>query len=130
MSSAIETRPTTPAVQPTNSSREPQAPEKPFGPAAAAFLAAGIASAFFGIFTTIVEGSKSLQKAITYSTAVGPLSGKVIWAGVVYVAALTVAGAILWRRNPSPKVVYAVSGVLIAIGLIFTFPPTWALFGA
>lgn len=104
--------------------------EKPFGPPAAAFLAAGITSAFFGVFTTIVEGSTSLQKAVTYSKPVGPLSGKVIWSLVVYVAALAVLGGLLWRRNPSPRLVYITSGALTAVGLIFTFPPTWKLFGA
>jgi hypothetical protein len=103
---------------------------KPFGPAAAAFLSAGIGTFVLGVLTTWAEVSANFGKALTYSTAVGPLSGKVIWASVVYIAALVVLGGVLWRRNPRPTIVYWTSGILVALGLILTFPPTWKLFGA
>lgn len=48
---------------------------------------------------------------------------------IVCFVALAVLGGLLWRRNPSPTIVYSTSSVLIAIGLIFTFPLTWKLFG-
>ena len=103
---------------------------KPFGPAAAALLAAGVGSFALGVLTTWAEVSADFGKAITYSKAVGPLSGKVILTSVVYVGVLAVLGAVLWRRNPAPTMVYWTAGILVALGLLLTFPPTWKLFGA
>jgi hypothetical protein len=103
---------------------------KPFGPAAAAFLAAGFGTLVLGVLTTWAEVSADFGKAITYSKEVGPLSGKVILTSVIYVAALAVLGGVFWRRNPSPTIVYWAAGILVAFGLILTFPPTWKLFGA
>ena len=103
---------------------------KPFGPAAAAFLAAGVGALALGVLTTWAEISADFGKALTYSKDVGPLSGKVILSSVVYVAALAVLGGVFWRRNPSPTIVYWTAGVLVGLGLILTFPPTWKLFGA
>jgi hypothetical protein len=103
---------------------------KPYGPAAAAFLAAGVGTLVLGVLTTWAEVSADFGKAITYSKEVGPLSGKVILTSVIYVAALAVLGGVFWRRNPSPTIVYWATGILVALGLILTFPPTWKLFGA
>jgi hypothetical protein len=103
---------------------------KPFGPAAAAFLSAGIGTFSLGVLTTLAEVSADFGKALAYSKEVGPLSGKAIWASIVYFVALAVLGAVLWRRNPSPNIVYWTAGILVALGLLLTFPPTWKLFGA
>jgi|SRR6266511_1399365 hypothetical protein len=103
---------------------------KPFGPAAAAFLAAGVGVFVLGVLTVWSEVSAGFAKTLTISTEVGPLSGKVIWSAVVYVVALGVLGAVLWRRNPASRTVYVTSGVLVVLGLLLTFPPVWKLFGA
>ncbi|HEY3085713.1 MAG TPA: hypothetical protein VGK28_09665 [Candidatus Dormibacteraeota bacterium] len=112
------------------STRDMGAQTKPFGPAAAALVAAGAGSFALGVLTTLVEVNTSVKTALTYSKEVGPLSGKVIWASVVYFVTLGVLAAVLWRRNPPPQQIYWVTGILVGLGLILTFPLTWKLFGA
>jgi len=100
----------------------------PNGPAAAALLAGGIGAAALGILTTLSEASANIANALRWSVAVGPLSGKVGAAVIIYL----VSWAILhyaWRgKNVNFNQVATVTFILLAIGLLGTFPPVFELF--
>ena len=109
-------------------------PGKSNGPAAAAFLAAGIGAFVLGLTVTLAsafppaEGETSFfDFAATYGfgEGVGPLSGKVIIGTLAYLLSFVVLG-IWWRgRNVSLRTVLTVSFVLLALGFLLTFPPVF-----
>ena len=97
--------------------------ERPSGPAAAVVLAAGLASFALGVLTVLTATSGAVSDALTLSERVGDLSGVTTGAALVFFAAW-IALALAWRRaNPSLARATAVAGVLIALGLLGTFPP-------
>jgi hypothetical protein len=95
---------------------------KPFGPAAAVILAAGLGSLTLGLLTTLNEASTGVNDALEFDTGVGPLSGKTSITMMVFFFSWAVLSAVLWRRDPRVKPVLIISGVLIALGLLGTFP--------
>ena len=52
------------------------------GPLAAVLVAAGIGSFALGLFTTLAEASEAFRERLILNEAVGPLSGKTVWATV------------------------------------------------
>lgn len=107
-------------------------PAKPNGPAAAAFLAAGIGAFVLGLTVTLAsafppaEGETSFfDFAATYGIGegVGPLSGKVIIGTFAYILSFVVVG-MWWRgRSVNLRSVLIASFVLLALGFLLTFPP-------
>lgn len=109
--------------------QEPQAPrdafaytDKPEGPIAAAILAAGVGATALGIVTTLAEASEGVKNWLAWSTPVGPLSGKTITAVLVWLAAWVILHAALRRRPYETRRALVISLVLIAVGVIGTFP--------
>lgn len=101
---------------------------RPSGPAAAVVLAAGLASLTLGLLTVLTVASGAVSDALTLSERVGDLSGVTTGAAVVFFAAW-LALALAWRRaNPSLPRVAAATAVLIALGLLGTFPPFFNAF--
>lgn len=92
------------------------------GPGLAAILAAGLGSLALGFTTTLAEAIPSVKTAFTFSNAVGPLSGKTIVALIIWI----ICWAILHNRwkNAQLKLskVFAVTLILIGLGLVGTFP--------
>ena len=107
----------------------PAAIVRPAGPAAAVVLAAGLASFTLGLLSVLAAASAPVSDALTLSDRVGDLSGLTTAACIVFVAAWAVL-AIAWRRAdpPLPRVA-ATAAVLIALGLLGTFPPFFNLVG-
>lgn len=113
--------------------------DKPNGPAAAAFLAAGIGAFVLGLNTTLAAAFPAAEGATPFwdfaknyglGTGVGPLSGKVIVAVLVYVASFAGFG-LAWRgREVNLTWVLLISLLLVALGLAGTFPPIFELFHA
>jgi hypothetical protein len=109
----------------------PQAvvPDRPSGPAAAVVLAAGLGCLTLGFLSVLTAASSGVSETLTLSERVGEVSGISTAAVAVFFtawAALTVA----WRRADPPLLrVAAASGVLLALGLLGTFPPFFHLFG-
>ena len=102
---------------------------RPSGPAAAVVLAAGLASFALGLLSVLATASASVSSALTVSDRVGELSGVTTAAAVVFFAAWGVL-AITWRHADPPLVrIAAVSAVLIALGLLGTFPPFFNALG-
>jgi hypothetical protein len=104
------------------------APDKPFGPVAAAFLAAGIGALVLGILTTLSEASDGVASALQWSDSVGPLSGKTILAVVAFLGSWLVLYALLKGRDLEPRKVFMWTGILVAVGLLLTFPTFFQAF--
>lgn len=104
--------------------------DKPDGPVAAAVLAGGIGSAALGFFTILAEASPAAKRWLEWNSAVGSLSGKTTMAVVVWLVAWV--GLHLGLRNRSFPVHTAVTVtlVLVAIGVVATFPPVFEAFAS
>jgi hypothetical protein len=102
--------------------------DKPFGPVAAVFLAAGIGALVLGILTTLAEANESFKSWLEWSTSVGSLSGKTIIAVIAFVVAWVVLGIGLRGRNPKPGTVFTWTALLVAVGLVLTFPTFFQAF--
>jgi hypothetical protein len=102
--------------------------DKPNGPVAAALLAGGIGSAFFGLIVLLSEVSEGFGAALNWYNPVGPLSGK----STLGIAAFFIAWAVLhsmWKnREINFSNISTLSLILLAVGLLGTFPPVWHLF--
>jgi len=112
---------------------------KPNGPAAAAFLAAGIGAFVLGLTVTLHEAFPPAQGQTAFwdfarnfglGSGVGPLSGKVITGSLAYIISFVGLG-LAWRgREVKLRRVLIASGVLLALGFALTFPPIFELFAA
>jgi hypothetical protein len=110
---------------------------KPNGPAAAAFLAAGIGAFVLGLTVTLHEAFPPAEGQTAFwdfstnfgiGSGVGPLSGKVIIGALAYVISFVGLG-LAWRgRHVNLRTVLIASGVLLALGFALTFPPIFEVF--
>ncbi|MCC2628930.1 MAG: hypothetical protein K0S14_2580 [Thermomicrobiales bacterium] len=92
------------------------------GPLAAALLAAGIGSFALGLFTTLAEASTAFRERLILDAGVGPLSGKTVWATVVFIIAWAVLAARLRNRDGLLRSATTIFVVLTVLGLLGTFP--------
>jgi len=102
--------------------------DKPFGPVAAVFLAAGIGALVLGILTTLAEASTGIKDALEWWDSVGPLSGKTILASAAFFLSWAVLYAVLRTKDPKPRGVFLWTGILIAAGIVLTFPTFFQAF--
>ncbi|MBI5310152.1 MAG: hypothetical protein HZB14_03840 [Actinobacteria bacterium] len=98
------------------------------GPAVAATLAAGIGSLALGIFVVLAEASTSMHDFLEFSKDVGPLAGKTILAVIVYLVSWGILHVMLKARDVAWKPAMWATGVMVALGLLFTFPPFFQMF--
>lgn len=98
------------------------------GKAAAALVAAGIGSFAIGLMTTLAEASAGLSSALNIINPVGPLSGKTIVTLVIWLISWAILHS-AWKDHDRPfSGVYTTTLVLIALGLLGTFPIFFDLF--
>lgn len=95
---------------------------KPFGPVAAVFIAAGIGALVLGILTTLAEANEGIKSALEWSKAVGPLAGKTITGSLAFFISWGILYAVWKGKDPNQKTICTWSIVLVALGLILTFP--------
>ena len=103
--------------------------DKPNGPLAAALLAGGIGCAVLGVVTFMnqTDPTSAFSRALVWVKPVGALSGKSSLAILAFLLAWVILG-LVWRgREVNFKAVSIVAFLLLAIGLIGTFPPVWYL---
>ena len=103
--------------------------DKPEGPIAAAIIAGGVGAAVLGVVTTLAEASAGVKDWLQWSDRVGPLSGKTILAVAVWLVAWAVLHVVLRGRPYETRRALVVSLVLIALGVLGTFPTFFQLFG-
>ena len=101
---------------------------RPEGPVAAALLAAGVGSLVLAILVVIAEANESFATSLAYSERVGPLAGKTIWAIVAFLLSWAVLTVALRGRDVNLRTVLLISGIMLALGLLFTFPPFFQAF--
>jgi hypothetical protein len=95
----------------------------PNGPAGAAILSAGAGCAALGIFAVAADASKTIAKLLMFYLPTGPLSGVssvaiLLWLGTWYILAR------LWRtKTVAIAKVNATALLLLALGILLTFPP-------
>ena len=112
----------------SNASSQPQArtgSENPLpnGPAAAAILSAGIGCCVLGILAVLGDGSKSITALLTWYRPTVPLSGVRSAAILVWLISW-VSPASRWRTKiVALAKVNATAFLLLAIGVLLTFPP-------
>jgi hypothetical protein len=102
--------------------------DRPEGPISAAILAAGIYAVALGLLTTLAEASTSFKDNLALSDKVGPLSGKTIYAVAVWIVAWVVLHFVLRDKEVESRRVLGITLVLIAIGVVGTFPIFFQLF--
>ncbi len=95
----------------------------------AAFIASGIGSVALGLTVIGAEGNANIRSALTFTPAVGPLSGKTIVTVIAFVVSWIILHYVLRERNMRLGTSFALTLVLLAIGLLLTFPPVFLLFG-
>jgi hypothetical protein len=115
---------------------------KPNGPIAAGFIAAGVGALVIGLGVVANEASATIKDAIGFDfnaflkfdanyglgSGVGPLSGKVIIAVILFAATWLLLGY-LWRgREVAFRRVFWISLILVGLGFLLTFPPFFELF--
>jgi hypothetical protein len=119
-------------ISPSIESRAVAAKSEPLpanGPAAAALLGAGLGSATLGLMIVLVEASPHWFKNwLNFYNPVGPLSGKTIVAVAVYALSWLVMGIALRGKNVRLGWWVTATFVLIALGILLTFPPIYQLF--
>jgi hypothetical protein len=100
------------------------------GPPAASLIAAGIGAVALGLFITLAEASTGMKDFLQWNDRVGPLSGKTVLAVIAYFGSFLILG--LWWRNKSfaLRSVLVVAGILVVLGLLFTFPPIFQAFAS
>jgi hypothetical protein len=103
-------------------------PDKPEGPISAAVIAAGIGAFALGLVTTLAEASTSFKDWLQWNDDVGPLSGKTILAVIVWLVAWAVLHIVLRTRPYETRRALIIALVLIALGVIGTFPTFFEAF--
>jgi hypothetical protein len=105
-----------------------RAVREPNGGIAAALLAAGTACALLGVLVVASEASEGFRELMTIYEPAGPLSGKTTVPSVVWLAAWALLHQRLKKRNVDIRKSIYVTWVLVAMGLLGTFPPFFQLF--
>jgi hypothetical protein len=100
----------------------------PNGPGAAAVLAAGIGCFAMGAVSVAADKLPALARLLNLYKPAGPLSGVSTVAIVVWVAAWAVLHYYWQRRNVELGRATGIAFLLLACGLLLTFPPIGDLF--
>jgi len=101
---------------------------RPSGPAAAVVLSAALGCLTLGVLSVLTAAEERFSDPLTVSDRVGDISGITTASAAVFFASWAVF-AVVWRRaDPSLARVAAAAGLLIALGLLGTFPPFFNLF--
>lgn len=104
--------------------------DRPTGPVAAALLATGIGAFVLGLLTTLSEASADVHDFLEFSEDVGPLSGKTILAVIAYFGSWAILHAVWRRQNPALRPILIATAVLVALGIVGTFPTFFQAFAS
>lgn len=108
----------------------PEVVDKPEGPISAAIIAAGIGAAALGLFTTLAEASATMKDWLQWNDRVGPLSGKTLLAVAVWLVAWAILHVTLRNRPFETRRALIITVVLLALGVIGTFPTFFQAFAS
>ena len=108
----------------------PQEQDKPNGPVAAALIAGSLGAATIGLLTTLAEAAEPIKNALNWYNPVGPLTGKSLVGVIVFFVSWVVLHLIFRGKNVNFARVTTVALILLALGLLGTFPPFFEIFAA
>ena len=95
----------------------------PNGPGAAAILAAGIGCAAMGILALAGDASEAIGKWLNFYNPTGTLSGVSTLAIIIWLVSWLALNR-AWATKTIPMVKVNVAAfILLAVGLLLTFPP-------
>ena len=99
------------------------------GPVSAALLAGGIGSAVFGLVTLMYElnDTSAFAKSMVWVKPVGGLSGKSSIGIIAFFLSWVILHYIWKDKETDFARISTISFVLLAVGLLGTFPPIWHL---
>ena len=98
------------------------------GPAAAAFVAAGIGCMAVGLFTTLGQASEPIKNLLNWWGPAGPLTGKTGVALILWLVGWLVLHQLWKTKTVNLGTAFFATLVLVALGLIGTFPTFFELF--
>lgn len=98
------------------------------GPAAAAFLAAGLGSLALGMITSWSEASTAVSDSLNLYNPVGPLSGQIVVEVIVWIVSWIVLHTLWKQKQVNFGAILTASLVFIALGFLGTFPIFFNLF--
>lgn len=98
------------------------------GAAAAAVLAAGIGSFTLGVLTTLKASSQAIRNLLSFYVPTGPLSGQTTIAVAVWLICWVVFHLFWKEREVNFKKIFIIAIILIAVGMLGTFPPLFEAF--
>jgi hypothetical protein len=104
--------------------------DKPEGPISAAMLSAGVGALALGVLTTLAEASQGLKEWLTWSEAVGPLSGKTGLASIVWLVAWAALHMVLRHRPFETRRTLVITLILVGLGMVGTFPVFFQAFAS
>jgi hypothetical protein len=110
---------------------QPVQDTKPNGPVAAAFVAAGVGCFALGLIVVlntaniITNATLDFAKNYGIGSGVGPLSGKVIFSTIAFLATWGVLGFVWRGKEINFGRAFAVALIFLAVGFAFTFPPIY-----
>lgn len=107
---------------------EVEYPDKPEGPIAAAIIAGGVGATALGVLTTLAAANETVKDWLEINSDVGPLSGKTVFAVVVWLVAWVVLHVALRTRPYETRRAFVVSMVLVGVGVLGTFPTFFQAF--
>jgi len=93
-----------------------------------ALLSSGIGVFILGVLTTGAVISVDLKNALVLDKAIGPLSGKTVFAVAAYVLAWAVSYFVMRGKNYDARPIFIATFALIAAGFLGTFPIFFDLF--
>lgn len=93
------------------------------GPGAAAILAAGIGACALGVISLAADKARPVANLLKIYSPTGPLSGVSTLAVMVWLAAWALLHYVWRERNLELRRIVAISFVLLAVGILLTFPP-------
>jgi hypothetical protein len=103
--------------------------DKPEGAISAAIIAGGIGCLAVGVLTTLAEASTGVKNFLTFSSSVGPLSGKTILAVVIWLASWVVLHFAYRDKELESRKALSIALVLIGLAVVGTFPIFFKAFG-
>ncbi|PZR73794.1 MAG: hypothetical protein DLM73_09670 [Chthoniobacterales bacterium] len=101
--------------------------EKTNGAGVGAIVAAGVGVAVLGLSVILAEMSAATMKGLNWWPPAGPLVGKSSMGLIAWLVAWAALHAAWRRREVSFRMWWAVTLVLILIGVLLTFPPIFQL---
>lgn len=101
---------------------QPDVLDKPEGPIAAAVIASGVGVLALGLLTTLSEMSATIKDLLNLYDPVGPLSGKTVYAVVIWLVTWAVLHRVYRDRGFEARKTLTFALIGIALGTVGTFP--------